>query len=706
MDRHGAFSSQGTPAEDPVIHEPAGWGKSIKKQITLPLFIVLIGTVITIMAVVMYKNYEEAITRSKLELDAMTYAEHMKADITNGISVTNALEEIIVSNDGYINRFPKVARDLMTDVIQSIQIAPGGVVKEIYPTEGNEAGKIDLINDKDRGEISRYARDNHVMTMQGPFSLKQGGDGIAVRNPVYLEQADGNEVFWGFTIVIIRVPDIFSEVVSSLTDFGYDFRLLKTVSPWDMTFEEVSGSGEAAQAADAAAYVFEIGDSQWKLEVSPKSGWYNRLDLLLLFGAGMIVVLLIAGFEYVLLVQSDYRETVKNNEKLGNALLAAQTANIAKTYFLNNMSHDLRTPLNAILGYARLLEQEEGLTSKVDSCLRKIEDSGEHLLSILNNMLDMARMESGEVTLNEAEYFIDPNVPLTDKFAGTIQKKNIYFTQDIEIKHQYVVIDHEKVGQIYINLIENAVKYTPEGGKIHVEIRELPSGKDGYAVYQITVSDNGIGMSEEFQKHLFESFSRERNTTESKVIGTGLGLAIVKKLTDMMDGTIEVESRPGEGSTFRVLLTQRIAERTGEQMKPEQKSEDIPEILSGKRALLAEDNDLNAEIAMAVLEDMGIQTERAEDGAVCVEMLQKAEAGYYDFIIMDIQMPNMDGYEAARKIREMPDSAKSGIPIVALTANTFEEDKKKAFEAGMNGHLAKPLDVSKLEEMLSSIVRA
>ena len=343
----------------PAGHVPAGWGKNRKKQLTLPLFTVLIGTIITVMAVAVYKNYQETINRSKVRLDAMTYAEHIKADITNGISATNALEEIIVSNNGYINRFPKVAEDLMTDVIQSIQIAPEGVVKEIYPAEGNEAGKIDLINDEARGEISRYARDNHVMTMQGPFSLKQGGDGIAVRNPVYLEQEDGSEAFWGFTIVIIRVPDIFSEAVTGLTGFGYDFRLSKTVSPWDRSFEEISSAGPAA--ADAASYLFEIGDSQWKLEVSPTDGWYNRLDLLLLFGAGIIVVLLTAGFEYVLLVQNAYREKAKNNEKLEKALTAAQAANIAKTYFLNNMSHDLRTPLNAILGYTRLLEQEKGI---------------------------------------------------------------------------------------------------------------------------------------------------------------------------------------------------------------------------------------------------------------------------------------------------------------------------------------------------------
>ena len=677
--------------------------KSIKKQIIIPLLSILIGTVMTVAVVIAYKRDQEAISRSKVELNATTCAEYMKADIVNGISATSALEEIIISNNGHINRFSTVAQDLMTDVIQSIQIAPDGVVEEIYPEEGNEAGKIDLLNDEIRGEISRYARDHHVMVTQGPFTLRQGGYGIAVRNPVYLRQEDGSERFWGFTIVIIRVPEVFSEAVNGMAGFDYHFRLSKTAAPWDMTFEEVSSSGTVAE--DAASYVFEIGDSQWKLEVSPADGWYSKLDTLLLFLLAMVLVLLITGFEYVLLVQSDYRERAKNNEQLEKALIAAQAANKAKTYFLNNMSHDLRTPLNAILGYTRLLEQEQGLSERADDHLHKIEDSGEHLLSILNNMLDMARLESGEVTLDEKLYFIDPNVSMAESFAKTIREKNIRFIQDIQVEHPYVIIDHEKIWKIYTGLIGNAVKYTPEGGSVRMQIRELPCERDGYGTYLTTVSDDGIGMSEWFQKHLFEAFSRERNTTESKVVGTGLGLAIVKKLVDMMGGTIQVESKPGEGSTFRVLLTQRIADEPEGQTVPGHAPEDGAETLAGSRVLLAEDNELNAEITMAVLEDMGVLAERAEDGMICVEMLQMAPAGYYDLVLMDIQMPNMDGYEAARKIRAMTDPAKAGIPIVALTANAFEDDKKKAFEAGMNGHLAKPIEVLRLEETMAALIK-
>lgn len=540
--------------------------------------------------------------------------------------------------------------------------------------------------------------------MQGPFNLKQGGSGIAVRNPVYLEQEDGTETFWGFTIVIIQVPEGFEEAVDGLKGFGYHFCLSKTVAPWDSTLREVASSGTVS--ADAASYEFEIEGSHWKLEVSPADGWYSRIAFFLLLGVGLLIVLLIAGLEYILLVQSDYREMVRHNEELEKALTEAQAANRAKTFFLNNMSHDLRTPLNAILGYTKLLAQLQGMAEKADGHLQKIEESGEHLLSILNNMLDMARMESGEVHLDEEPYLIDSNMPLAGTYAKELERKHIRFTQEISVQHHHVVLDPWKVGQIYSNLLENAVQYTNEGGAISVTAEELPCEKDGYATYRLNVSDSGIGMSEAFQKHLFESFSRERNTTESKVIGTGLGLAIVKRLVDMMGGTITVESEPGKGSTFHVAITFQAEEEPEVPAEPEPvQPENTADVLQGKRILLAEDNALNAETAMEILEDMGLQTEWAEDGDICVDMLQKAAPGYYDLIIMDIQMPNMDGYEAARTIRAMADPEKAGIPIVALTANTFEEDRKKAFAAGMNAHLAKPIDIAKLEETLLSLLR-
>lgn len=672
-----------------------------KKWLFIPFIVFIIGMISVGVLGFHLKRSQEELTRTTVELNAMTYANRMRQDIKSGIDITKTLEQVIICEDGAYDKFSQIAGNMMTDTIQSIQLAPDGVVTEIYPEQGNEAGKIDLIHDKDRGEISRYARDYAVMIMQGPFELNQGGYGIAVRNPVYLEQEDGQKVFWGFTIVIIRVPEIFSDSIEALSDFGYDYRLSKTVSPLDESYQEVYSSGTTMK--DAVSYTFNVGDSSWILEISPQTGWYNARNLYLIMGGCALIVCILAGFTYVLLNFSEQKSNM--NQELSKALEAAEAASLAKTNFLNNMSHDIRTPLNAILGYTKLLSQEEECTEKIGSYLGKIENSGQYLLSIINNVLDMARIESGRMTLDEEFHEINAKMSYGELFAAYFSKKNITFRQITDIEHHYVFIDITKMEQVIINLVSNAVKYTPDGGHIVLEVKELPCEKAGYAKYVISVSDDGIGMSEEFQKHMFDAFSRERDTTESKIVGTGLGLSIVKKLVDLMGGTIEAESRQGEGSTFRVTVMPRIAETPENYLKGGQSDEPKQELLEGKRILLAEDNDLNAEIAQEIMENMGLKVERAEDGIRCIDMLQKADAGYYDLILMDIQMPNLNGHMAAEKIRRLPDPAKANIPIIAMTANAFEEDRKKALEAGMNGHLTKPVEIPKLLEMLAAVLK-
>ena len=269
------------------------------------------------------------------------------------------------------------------------------------------------------------------------------------------------------------------------------------------------------------------------------------------------------------------------------------------------------------------------------------------------------------------------------------------------IQHRYVLLDAAKHQEIMMNLLSNAIKYTPNGGSIHMQMDELPCDTPGFGTYRLTVTDTGIGMSKEYLEHIFESFSRERNTTDSKVIGTGLGMSIVKKLVDLLGGTIAVESEPGKGSKFTVTFNHQIVDDPEEYLRKskEQLTTDIS--LEGKRILLAEDNDLNAEIAIALLEDMGLMVERAADGVECIEMLRKAEAHYYDLILMDVQMPNMNGYDATRRIRQLLDPAKAGIPIIAMTANAFEEDKREALRSGMNYHLGKPINVAELMHVLA-----
>ena len=397
-------------------------------------------------------------------------------------------------------------------------------------------------------------------------------------------------------------------------------------------------------------------------------------------------------------------DTKKLNDKLEIALKKAEDASLAKTRFLNNMSHDIRTPMNVILGYAQLMENElkgKGLPETLEH-LEKLQQSGNLLLSIINNVLDMARIESGRMELDENYCRIeDVRKSLFAVFDEKARKKNIALHYTMNVEHEYVLTDITKVKEILVNILGNAIKYTPPGGSVMMSVDELPCDEPGYMIVRNRVSDTGIGMSQDYQAKIFEAFTREQNTTKSKIAGTGLGMSIVKKYVDLLGGTIEVESELGKGSTFTVTLKHRIVDESYYMKKHIEETGTGSEILEGKNILLAEDNDLNAEIAAAILERAGLKTERVEDGIQCVNRIEKMPAGTYDMILMDIQMPKMNGYKATQAIRNLPDKDKACIPIIAMTANAFEEDKRDAFAAGMNGHIAKPIQVDKL---LSTLV--
>ena len=399
--------------------------------------------------------------------------------------------------------------------------------------------------------------------------------------------------------------------------------------------------------------------------------------------------------------------TQKLNDKLEIALKKAEDASLAKTQFLHNMSHDIRTPMNAILGYAHLMEDElkEKDLSKVSDYLNKLQKSGNILLSIINNVLDMARIESGhmEVDENYADIF-EVRQRLFEIFEDEAKKKNIHLQYNIHLEHNHVLTDVTKVEEIFVNILSNALKYTPSGGSVIFDVNELPCDDSGYMIVKTSVSDTGIGMSQEYMDKIFESFSRERSTTTSGVSGTGLGMAIVKKYVDLLGGTIDVKSELGKGSTFIVTLKHKIA---GEYYYVVEKNENHildNGILKDKHILLAEDNDLNAEIAATILERAGLKVERVMDGVECVNKIMEMPANTYDVILMDIQMPEMDGYKATRVIRSLKDKAKARIPIVAMTANAFEEDKRNALDAGMDGHIAKPIDIEDLFVLLTDIM--
>ena len=667
----------------------------------------MIGLVVLVNIGIRADSSQRDLIRSRAELNAVTYADHMKADIVRGIDITNTFEQIVISENGKISMFSKVAENMMADYIQSIQIAPDGVVTEIYPEDGNEAGKIDLIHDKERGKISCYARDNDVITMQGPFSLKQGGTGIAVRNPVYVEQKNGERTFWGFTIVIIRVPDIFADSIKSLTDFSYEYKLSKSIAPWDETYEEVYGSG--VEMIDPVTYTFELGDSQWVLEVMPENGWNSNEKLYRLWGCGLLIVLLLTGFVFMIMLlhrtQESENTVVKLNKKLQKALGQAKTASVEKSNFLFNMSHDIRTPMNAVIGMTSLIRHDAGNKDKVIEYADKIDISSQHLLGIINDILDMSKIEAGKTVFKYDDFSILNFIQeINNLFHSQIDEKKQILTTKKNIRHEWVNGDQLRLMQIFSNLLSNAVKYTQEGGEIQFLVEECETNSSVYAKYRFLVRDNGIGMSADFKDKIFDAFTRAENSVTNKIQGTGLGMAITRNLVEAMGGTIDVESELGQGSCFEVLIELRIAEdRTVALAAQEDTDEQDGNILQGMRFLCAEDNELNAEILTELLKIEGAECTICENGEEVLKAFEQSAPGDYDMILMDVQMPVMNGYEATKAIRRSSHELAKTIPIIAMTANAFSEDIQHSLAASMNAHVSKPVEMKVLEKTIRSI---
>lgn len=385
-------------------------------------------------------------------------------------------------------------------------------------------------------------------------------------------------------------------------------------------------------------------------------------------------------------------DTQELNAKLQVAVENAESANRAKSTFLFNMSHDIRTPMNAIIGYADLASRHLDDPAKLEKYMENIQVCGQNLLMLLNNVLDLARIENDKTEIEYSVSDVEKDFRnCIAMFQNQADSKGQTLTVTAQLQHPYVYADIPHLTEVCTNLVSNAVKYTGACGTIHCDITQKPGKKEGWCDMVITVADNGIGMSQEFQKHIFEPFERERTSTVSKVEGSGIGMGIVKKLVGLMGGTVEVESKIGVGSTFTVTIPCRIASQEEAQAKRDTTSSD-KKSLSGTKILLAEDNDLNAEIAVELLQEEGCTVDRAKDGVECVDMLEKAANGTYQLILMDIQMPVMNGYDAAKKIRRMDDPQKAGIPIIAMTANAFSEDKQAALDAGMNDHVSKPIN--------------
>lgn len=672
------------------------------KAVLLSVLVFIIGAIVVITLGYNAKKSQDELNRSKVELNATTCAQRIQLDIMRGINITNTLEQVIISDDGEIQKFSEIAEDMMTDYVQSIQIAPNGVVTEIYPSAGNEAGKIDLIHDKDRGKISCYARDNNVITMQGPFNLNQGGSGIAIRNPVYLTDSNGGKEFWGFAIVIIRVPEIFSETIDGLSKFGYDLRLSKTASPWDQTYQEIYSNGTGMK--DAASYEFDLGDSRWKLEVEPQNGWNSNQSLYFILVFGFLLLLLISGLIAVILsfreAKASEAQTARLNRELQEALEQANVASAAKSRFISSMSHDIRTPMNAIMGYTAIALTKEP-EPDVKDCLKKINNSANHLLTLINDVLEISRIESGKMTANptrtDLPAMLDEVVDIAQGFIAN--RKLELKVNRAKVAIPDVLVDEIRVREVLINVLGNAVKYTKDGGTITfaTEMRKGNTSSDIVVIF--TVADTGIGMSKDFQAHMFDNFTQENTDARTQYNGTGLGLAISKKYVDLLGGTITVDSKKNIGTTFTIEIPMTLTTT-----KPLNSEEPANSDISGLHILLVEDNELNAEIAQTLLETAGAKTTVAHNGEQALEVFQNHAPKTFDVVLMDVMMPVMDGLTATRAIRNLDRPDAKTIPIIAMTANAFAEDAEKCIAAGMDAHIAKPFEIETIKRAICKYV--
>ena len=611
--------------------------------------------------------------------------------------VKKSIEEGLMISDKQFATLSRLMQD-KDNIIKVHEIAKDGIISQIYPMEGNEdVIGLNMIENQKRKKEARLARDSGEYTIAGPFELVQGGNGVLLFDPVYRTDDKGCKKFWGFSILVMDWQKFIKKMeLDQLENAGYHYQIWKKGTDDEKI---VIAQCDNLQETDTLEVACTVPNDTWYFEIVPENGWVTMTQKLW----GLLISVLTAFIVMIIYLQFKmrrYRDALHEKE-LEKAVLEAKNANEAKTRFLFNMSHDIRTPMNAIIGFSELLEKHIDEKDKAIDYLGKIKSSSNFLLSLINYVLEMARIESGKLALKKEVGCVTELIEsLTDVFEPGVKKKFITYSCETDIQHKYVIGDETKVREIFINIIGNSVKYTPEGGKISVSVKEEPFEKENYIAYRIIVEDNGIGMSKEYLPHIFEEFSREHTSTESKVTGTGLGLPIVKSLIDMMGGTIEVESQLGCGTKMNVVLPFELASEKQILEEKQKEKEKISDSILGKRVLLAEDNELNAEIAMTVLKENGLKAERAANGKQCMEMLKKMPEDYYDMILMDIQMPEMDGYEATKRIRNL-DDARADIPIVAMTANAFEEDRQKALESGMNAHVSKPVDMNMLFKVMA-----
>lgn len=682
-----------------------GTQKFARRDVILPAVVFLLTFVVALFSLRLLSLNQEKDERLRAVYAAESTISRVSSQLNRYLAESDFIKKYIES--GHVLReegFAVISSNMQdgSSVIKTHELAKDGVVSQVYPVAGNEAAiGLDMLHNPARKKEANLAKNSGMYTIAGPFELVQGGTGALLFDPIYTYSEKGERSFWGFSILVLQWDNFIEEVeLDKMEDAGYRYQIWKK-DPY--TGEKiVIAESEEDFPGNALEVACSVPNDTWYFEIIPKAGWFSDQQLSLGIAIATIIGMMAAYACWELM--NRHQKDLQHEAALEKSAQEARAANEAKTRFLFNMSHDIRTPMNAIIGFSELLEKHIDEKDKVLDYTEKIRSSSAFLLSLINYVLEMARIESGKAVLKEEPGDLCALMQtLSDVFEPSVQQKKLTCTYHTDVEHPYIVSDRTKVREILLNVISNAIKYTPEGGHIAVSVKELPAEKPKTGRYTFTVQDDGIGMSEEYLPHIFEEFTREHTSTESKVIGTGLGLPIVKALVEWMHGSIDVQSKLGAGTTVTITLGFPLADEAQKSVE-EQDAEGDAAQLKGCRILLAEDNDLNAEIVVTILEESGLTVERTADGELCIEALKAHPAGYYDAILMDIQMPNMDGYQAAKLIRNLSGNYRT-IPIIAMTANAFDEDRQKALSVGMDAHLAKPVDVKRLFGTLRKVIR-
>ena len=673
--------------------------RSLKAR-TFVLFIVLYLCFTSVLH--MLCRYVERQDQIKAVYAAEATVRQVEAQLNRYLAESDLISRIVEEGRSFSFGDFEALSTLMQDksgVIKAHELAKDGVVDRVWPLTGNEqAIGVDMLQHPQRRLDAQLAKESGQYTIAGPFELVQGGTGALLFDPIYQSGK-----FWGFSILVLDWDRFLEEVaLSGLEETGYRYQIWKTSRSTGERI--VIAQSERSDYTDAITVSCQVPNDTWYFEIEPVDGWV---------APGVILFTMVISVIFSFMVSVGYWQTCmrryreqEHARQIEQMARQAQAANEAKSRFLYNMSHDIRTPMNAIIGFSRLLETHIDDRAQALDYVAKLQTASSFLLSLINYVLEVSRIENGKISLKEETCVLPALLDeLRDIFEPSLKEKSLSLEIRTDIRHPVIRCDTTKVREIFLNILSNSVKYTPDGGHISLTLTEQPCQKADCAAYTAVFTDDGIGMSSDYLPHIFEEFTREHTTTESKVVGTGLGLPIVKAFVDLMGGTIAVESEPGKGTTFTLGFVFPLAQ--AEQL-PGADSPDgtsaADSNLQGRRVLLAEDNDLNAEIAITLLTEYGMQVDRAPDGAQCVEMLRRAPEGFYDVVLMDIQMPVMDGFAAARAIRAM-DGQRGQVPIAAMTANAYEEDRQQALAAGMNDHIVKPLDLNVLLSTLHRLIR-